>query len=117
MELSTDEVLLAIDSVIRELSAKIARKIVELNGKAPAAVMLIGGGSILPNLSDYIAGNLELPKERVGVKGREGLKNIHGCEEFSGPFSVTPIGIAVNSLKGAHLSSYKVYIDENRSIY
>lgn len=112
VELSTDEVLLAIDSVIRELSAKIARKIVELNGKAPAAVMLIGGGSILPNLSDYIAGNLELPKERVGVKGREGLKNIHGCEEFSGPFSVTPIGIAVNSLKGAHLSSYKVYIDE-----
>jgi len=111
VELFTDEVLRSIDSVIKELSAKIARKIFELNGKAPAAVILIGGGSLMPKLSEYIAGNLELPKERVGVKGREALRNVQGCEDFSGPFSVTPIGIAVNSLNGAHLSSYKVYID------
>ena len=104
--------LKSIESVINELSAKIARKILELNGKPPAAVLLIGGGSLMPGLSEYIAGNLELPKERVGVKGREGLKNILGSEDFSGPFSVTPIGIAVNSLKGTHLSSYKVYINE-----
>jgi len=112
LELSADEVLRSIDSAINDLSAKIARKILELNGKAPAAVILIGGGSLMPKLSEYIAGNLELPKERVGVKGREGLRNVHGCEDFSGPFSVTPIGIAVNSLNGAHLSSYKVYINE-----
>lgn len=111
-ELSADELLKSIDSAANELSANIARKILELNGKPPAAVLLIGGGSLMPGLSEHIAGNLELSKERVGVKGREGLKNINGCEDFSGPFSVTPIGIAVNSLKGAHLSSYKVYINE-----
>lgn len=111
-ELSAAELLKSIDSVIKELSANIARKILELNGKPPAAVLLIGGGSLMPGLPECIAGNLELPKERVGVKGREGLKNICGCEEFCGPFSVTPIGIAVNSLNGTHLSSYKVYINE-----
>ncbi|HHY70890.1 MAG TPA: cell division protein FtsA [Thermoanaerobacterales bacterium] len=111
-KLSAEEVMQSIDSVMNELSVKIARKILELNGKTPAAVLLIGGGSLLPNLSEYIAVHLELSKERVGVKGREGLAYVQGCEDFTGPFSVTPIGIAVNSLKGAHLSSYKVYINE-----
>ncbi|HHV19851.1 MAG TPA: cell division protein FtsA [Thermoanaerobacterales bacterium] len=111
-ELSVDKITKSIEPVMNELSVNIARKILELNGKPPAAVLLIGGGSLMPGLSEYIAAHLELSKERVGVKGREGLNNVQGCEDFTGPFSVTPIGIAVNSLKGTHLSSYKVYINE-----
>lgn len=86
MELSTDEVLLAIDSVIRELSAKIARKIVELNGKAPAAVMLIGGGSILPNLSDYIAGIWNFPKNELVSKGVKALRIFTDAKNFQDLF-------------------------------
>ena len=111
-ELSVNDVMSSIDPIMNELSLNIARRILELNGTPPAAVLLIGGGSLMPGLSEYIAANLELSKERVGVKGREGLAYVQGCEDFTGPFSVTPIGIAVNSLKGAHLSSYKVYINE-----
>ncbi|WP_213973993.1 cell division protein FtsA [Tepidanaerobacter acetatoxydans] len=111
-ELCTKKITETISPIINELSAKIARKILELNGKTPAAVLMIGGGSLMPGLPESLAAHLEIPKERVGVKGREGLTDIQGCEDFTGPFSVTPIGIAINSLKGAHLSSYKVYINE-----
>ncbi|WP_296970753.1 cell division FtsA domain-containing protein [Tepidanaerobacter sp. EBM-38] len=111
-ELCTKKIIEIISPITNELSAKIARKILELNGKTPAAVLMIGGGSLMPGLSEFLAAHLEIPKERVGVKGREGLADVQGCEDFTGPFSVTPIGIAINSLKGAHLSSYKVYINE-----
>lgn len=111
-EFCTKKIIETISPIINELSAKIARKILELNGKTPAAVLMIGGGSLMPGLPESLAAHLEIPKERVGVKGREGLNDIQGCEDFTGPFSVTPIGIAINSLKGAHLSSYKVYINE-----
>ena len=85
-ELSVDKITKSIEPVMNELSVNIARKILELNGKPPAAVLLIGGGSLMPGLSEYIAAHLELSKERVGVKGREGLNNVQGCEDFTGPF-------------------------------
>lgn len=109
-KLSKEEIMEAAQEAIDELSSAIALKITELNGKAPAAVLCIGGGSLMPGLSEQIAANLELTKERVGIKSRDGL-NVQGCDEFFGPFSVTPIGIAVNALTGSNLSFIKVYVN------
>ncbi|MGI6424887.1 MAG: cell division protein FtsA [Tepidanaerobacteraceae bacterium] len=111
-EVSSKEVIDSVNSAVNELSSKIARKIMELNGKAPVAVLCIGGGSLMPGLPEHIAAHLELTKERVGVKGRENLNFVDGNEDFFGPFSVTPIGIAVNALKGTHLSFCKIYINK-----
>ncbi|WP_273039378.1 cell division FtsA domain-containing protein [Tepidanaerobacter syntrophicus] len=111
-EIDCDKIIEAVRPTINEISSNIARKIFELNGRAPAAVLLVGGGSLMPGLCEAIAANLEIPKERVGIKGRESLTNISGGEDLTGPFSITPIGIAVNSIKGAHLASYKVYVDD-----
>ena len=97
----------SVEPTINKLSTNIARKIVELNGKTPAAVICIGGGSLMPGLAEYIAAYLELPKDYAGIRGREGLSFISGCEDFTGPFSVTPIGIAINALEGTHLSFIK----------
>jgi len=102
----------AISPSISEISSAIARKILELNGKAPAAVLCIGGGSLMPNLSEYIAAQLELPKERVGIKTRDGLGHITGCEDFSSPFSITPIGIGINALHGTNLSFIEVWVND-----
>lgn len=111
-ELSSIDVIKSVEPTINKLSTNIARKIVELNGKTPAAVICIGGGSLMPGLAEYIAAYLELPKDYAGIRGREGLSFISGCEDFTGPFSVTPIGIAINALEGTHLSFYKVYIND-----
>ena len=81
-EVSSKEVIDSVNSAVNELSSKIARKIMELNGKAPVAVLCIGGGSLMPGLPEHIAAHLELTKERVGVKGRENLNFVDGNEDF-----------------------------------
>lgn len=111
MKLSATEIVDAIKSTIQKLAAKIARKILELNGKPPAAVICIGGGSLMPKVTEYIAYNLELPKQRVGIKGRESIAFIKGNDNLSGPFYITPIGIAVNALSGTYLSFIQVYVN------
>lgn len=111
-EIPSADVLEAIKPAVFQLSSEIARKIVELNGKTPAAVLCVGGGSLMPGLTEYIAANLELPKERVGIRDRESINFVKGGEGLSGPFAVTPIGIAVNALEGTNLSFIKVHVNE-----
>lgn len=111
IRLSATEIVNAIKSTIQELATKIARKILSLNNKSPAAVICIGGGSLMPKVTEYIAYNLELPKQRVGIKGRESITLIQGEDNLSGPFYITPIGIAVNALSGTYLSFMQVYVN------
>ncbi len=116
MDIQTYEILELIRDTIFLLSSKIALRIIELNGKPPAAVLLVGGGSLMPNLSEFIAENLELPIERVAVKGRESLSMIKGEDSLSGPFAVTPVGIAVNAFEGPKLSFIRVKVNDRQII-
>ncbi|CAM3337653.1 cell division protein FtsA [Brevibacillus invocatus] len=95
--LTTAEVIAAIQSDIEQLAEKIAFKIIELNGKAPQAVMLIGGGSLTPGLTEKVAQVLKIPAARVAVRGADAIKQFIGDENsiLSGPEFVTPVGIAV----------------------
>ncbi|MDI3480487.1 MAG: hypothetical protein PWQ97_142 [Tepidanaerobacteraceae bacterium] len=111
-ELWAKDILDAIKTSIYQLSSEIARKIMSLNGKAPAAVICVGGGSLLPGLMESIASQLDLPKERVGIRTRESITFIRGEEELSGPFAVTPLGIAVNALEGTTLSFINVKVND-----
>ncbi|MFP3389869.1 cell division protein FtsA [Brevibacillus sp. SIMBA_040] len=90
------EVIAAIDTDIQVLAEKIAFKIMELNGKAPQAVMLIGGGSLTPGLTGKVASVLQIPAARVAVRGGDAIKQFVGDHPLlSGPEFVTPVGIAV----------------------
>ncbi|WNC13277.1 cell division FtsA domain-containing protein [Brevibacillus brevis] len=90
------EVTAAIDADIHLLAEKIAFKILELNGKAPQAVMLIGGGSLTPGLTAKVAQVLNIPAARVAVRGGDAIKQYVGDHpQLSGPEFVTPVGIAV----------------------
>ncbi|WP_289139765.1 cell division protein FtsA [uncultured Brevibacillus sp.] len=94
--MSTAEVIAAIDTDIQVLAEKIAFKIMELNGKAPQAVMLIGGGSLTPGLTGKVAQVLQIPAARVAVRGGDAIKQFVGDHPLlSGPEFVTPVGIAV----------------------
>jgi cell division protein FtsA len=94
--LSSSDVVAAIEADVQKLAAHIAEKIFELNGKAPQAVMLIGGGSLTPLLPEKLAGILKIPAARVAVRGADAISQYVGQHPVvSGPEFVTPVGIAV----------------------
>lgn len=97
---STEEILDTIDEAIKDLAKKISTEIIQYNEKAPSAVFLIGGGSQIPRLTNYIAEFLNLPKERVVVKDSSLADNFDQIpEHLQGPDSITPLGIALATAK------------------
>ncbi len=106
-ERSSAEIVKEIDSAISNLAKEISNKIMEYNGKAPSAVFLVGGGSQIPKLTEYIAGFLQLPAERVGVRSTDIIKDVEiKSKKLSGPEFITPIGIAVT----AHMNRQKDFL-------
>lgn len=97
-ELSYEEFTLAIDEELEQLAKTIANEIQRLNEKIPRAVMLVGGGSLTPNLPDKLAKHLDLPKNRVAIRGVEAIQTFHTEIDFpGGPAFVTPIGIGITA--------------------
>ncbi|NIK11038.1 cell division protein FtsA [Alkalibacillus almallahensis] len=93
---SVDDVTKQISSSIGNLSRSICEQIISLNKESPQAVMLVGGGSLTPSLTDHIAETLQLPANRVAVRDIEAIKNLKGQEQLPhSPEFVTPIGIAI----------------------
>ncbi|WP_112181661.1 cell division protein FtsA [Paraliobacillus zengyii] len=91
-----DELAQAIDGAIEKLADAIAQEILELNTKAPKAVMLVGGGSLTPNLTIKLAEKLQLPVNRVAIRGTDAIPNLKFAAEVpAGPAFITPIGIAI----------------------
>lgn len=95
---SPADVLKAIEGTLQLLSATISQKIIEYNHKAPNAIFLVGGGCRIPGLSEMIAQQMELPADRVVVRGRDVIRDIKFSDKkLYGPESITPYGIAVSA--------------------
>jgi cell division protein FtsA len=93
-----DEIKALIQPAIEHLADTITQKILEYNQKAPNAVFLVGGGSQIGGLPQLIASRLNLPPERVAVRGRDVIQNVKiSGKKLSGPEAITPIGIAVTA--------------------
>lgn len=98
-KISSEEVLQTVESVKKDITAKIADKIVELNGgSAVSAVFVVGGGGKLTGFTDYLAKALKLPAERVALRGQEVMNDINFLVDNvkKDPLYVTPIGICLN---------------------
>ncbi|MCX7970080.1 MAG: rod shape-determining protein [Negativicutes bacterium] len=83
-----------VDRAVARLADEIGREIIQLNGKLPQAVLLVGGGAMTPNLDKFLAGRLGLPTERIAVRRPDtvgGFLNLP--EELSASDAVTPLGI------------------------
>lgn len=103
---------------IENLAAAIAKQIIELNGDAPQAVMLVGGGSLTPHLADFVAEALGMPSGRVAVRQPDKVDGIADLpNELRSPDAVTPLGILkIASLNTLHFLS--VYVnDEEYSLF
>ncbi|MCK9216300.1 MAG: pilus assembly protein PilM [Firmicutes bacterium] len=96
--IDAEEVLANTENIIKKLAKEISLEILKYNGKSPSAVFLIGGGSRIPFLSEYIAEYLEIPEERVGVRKTDIIKNVEFDNmKMNGPEYITPMGIAVSA--------------------
>ena len=94
--MSKEEILTPILPAIDHLADQISAEILGLNTRTPKAVMLVGGGSMTPLLSEKIAERLELPANRVAIRGIDAIKSLTFEKEFEPtPELVTPIGIAI----------------------
>lgn len=96
-----EEVLQAIYPAIENLAKSIGEEILRLNNKeAPKAVMLVGGGSLTPNLTEELCKILNLPANRVAVRDVNAISNLTRAEHIlATPELVTPIGIAIAAQK------------------
>ncbi|WP_163539216.1 cell division protein FtsA [Gracilibacillus sp. YIM 98692] len=95
-EVPYDELVCQIKPTIDELATAIAEEIIELNGLAPKAVMLVGGGSQTPELTKRLALKLHLPFNRVAIRGVDAIQGLIKQEGLPiGPEYITPIGIAI----------------------
>ena len=98
-ELSKEDIMAKISPAIDKLAASIRDEIIHLNnGVSPKAIMLVGGGSLTPELPKRLAALLELPENRVAIRGIDAIPQLKLADHVQkGPELVTPIGIAVSS--------------------
>lgn len=100
-EFTKSEIVEKISPAIERLAEEISQHIIELNnGKAPKAVMLVGGGSMTPDLPKRLAEKLRLPENRVAIRGADAIQGLTLPPHLSnGPDYITPIGIALSARK------------------
>ena len=84
---------------VEKITSEVAAKIKELNGdKTVSACFVVGGGGKIHGFTEKLAGHLDLPTERVALRGEEVLKEVTFEQEDikKDPLLVTPIGICLN---------------------
>jgi cell division ATPase FtsA len=95
---NVEDIKASIQPAVEHLANAITQKILQYNKKAPNAVFLVGGGSQITGLPQLIAERLNLPTDRVAVRGRNAIQNVRiKGKKLSGPEAITPIGIAVTA--------------------
>ena len=113
-EVEKTEILEKISDVIDSLSEKIAHKIGELNETQPQAIILIGGGSLVPTLKEKIAEKISLVAGRVAIRGTEAIKNlVDETEKLKTAEFVTPIGIANMAFTNKGFNILEFNLNEN----
>ncbi|MGP4073640.1 pilus assembly protein PilM [Piscibacillus sp. B03] len=91
-----EEIVREVDESISQLAQSISNEILQLNEKPPQAVMLVGGGSLTPELPKKLAEQLSLPENRVAIRGIDAIQSLTDRNQLpNSPEFITPIGIAI----------------------
>ncbi|WP_394235590.1 cell division protein FtsA [Niallia oryzisoli] len=112
-EVSREEMISNITPAIDSLAKSISNEILNLNNqKPPKAIMLVGGGSLTPNITKLLAQNMQLPENRVAIRDLNAIPSVSFADHIDkGPELVTPIGIAITAQKSpVHYRT--VYVNE-----
>lgn len=88
-----------IQPVVELLAKTISERILAVNKGKPDALFLIGGGSLIPELSACVSKQLGLEENKIAVGAKAKLKNIENMPQaLEGPEFITPMGIAVSAI-------------------
>jgi hypothetical protein len=109
---SSEAVTAAISEPMENLAKAIAQQVVEVNGGAPSAVFLAGGGSKLLGLRETVAESLHMDGKRVAIAGNNfSMSAFSETLELENPEYATPLGIAVSAGLGLLNDSYVVTLN------
>lgn len=105
-----------IKSVVEHLAQVICERVLDINGKAPAAMFLVGGGSQTPCLKQLVAKGLDMDINKVAVGSNVYMKKLAESEEnIFVPQYATPLGIALTAgMKNADTFSISVNGEKTR---
>lgn len=112
-EIPKQQMIHDIEPAIDRLATEICKEILSLNkDQSPKAIMLVGGGSMTPELPKKIADKLQLPENRVALRGIDAIAKLTFADHLAkGPELVTPIGIAITAQRSpVHYKT--VYVNE-----
>lgn len=99
-EILAEEVIKLVTPVVRKIADEIGNTIIGLNGdKAPNAVFFVGGGAHTPMLKEFLAEKLNIPLQRIAIKGREAVTDCVCDDNSLGSIGVTVLGIGLVSIK------------------
>lgn len=99
-KISCDEVVKLVIPTVKKIAEEIASKIIDLNGdKPPNAVFLVGGGAHTPKIEEFLSENLNIPLQRIAIKGRDSVKECVCTNNSLGSTGVTVLGIALVSIR------------------
>lgn len=97
--IKAEEVWELLHDTVDRITTEVAAKIKELNGdKTVSATFIVGGGGKIHGFAEMLADKLDLPNERVALRGEEVLQEVHFAQENvkKDPLIVTPVGICLN---------------------
>jgi len=98
IKIESKNALNSIKPQVEKMVKLIGEKIQEINQKSPQALICIGGGSLTPFLEEELEKEMDIPKERIGIRDGNNLEKVKGdVENIAGTQSLTPIGIAVTA--------------------
>lgn len=113
---TTQQVQAVLEPAARLLAQEIAQRVLSLNGAAPSALFLAGGGSKLSGLREKVAEALDMDVRRVAVAG--GHFKTSACSDalsLEDPEFTTPLGIAVSAGLGLISDSCQVTLNGTRA--
>ncbi len=102
---------------VKKLAGAIAKAGEELNGQAPSAIVLVGGGSRTSNLIEELASSFNVSKDKIGIRLPSMISGFSDSTgKLSGPEAVTPIGIAMMTEKSEGLRFIEVEVNQEKVI-
>lgn len=109
---TVQEIAAVLSPAMDTLAAEIARQVLDVNGNAPSALFLAGGGSKLPGLQERVAQALEMDPKRVAVAGNHFANTVYSDTlDLNDPAYTTPLGIAASAGLGLISDSCQVLLN------
>ena len=110
--ISRDDIFQCIQGTSGFLCREIADKVLEINGTAPSALFLAGGGSKLAGLKEGLTIALGMEPNRVAIAGNYFNANAFSdAYDLNNPEYATPLGIAVSSGLNMINDSFRVILN------